>query len=191
MSRPDSAESRGDLKRLYENVEYYRRIGGQYDTSKPEKLATSFAKIAEEAVQKAGKTLPKIGNTNGVSTIDVNADVPSLVPLTDDVHGSVDIAYTPTSPFPAAPYLSTKDGTEQGDLSFLQYLNWSQPPEFDWKCLATEGGASTSNQPTQSADGNQYSSDAAMMDDFITWVGGQAKQQPLDMSFDRFFWDNQ
>ena len=73
MSRPDSAESRSDLKLLNENVEYYKRIGGQCDTSKLEKLAASFTKIAEEGMQKAGKTAQKPGNINGISTFDASA----------------------------------------------------------------------------------------------------------------------
>lgn len=188
MSRPDSAESRSDLKRLYENVEYYKKIGGQYDTSKPKKLAASFANIAEEAVQKAVKTPPKLGNNNDVSTIDVNVDIPSIIPSADYVHGSPVVASSLTSPFPAAPYLSTMDDTDQKDKSFLQYLNWPQHPDLDWDGLAMEGYASRFNQPTQSTDENQCNVDAPMMGDLMTLAGDQAKQQPLDISFDCFSW---
>lgn len=184
MSRPGSEESRSDLKRLYENVEYYKRIGGQYDTSKSGKLASSFAKIAEEAVQKAGKTAHKLG---GAATF----DIPSLVPPANYIHVATDVAYSSRNPSPAAPYPSTMDDTEQGDISFLQHLNWPQDPGFEWEGLAMGDCASMSNHPSRTADENQYSFDPAMMDDFMTWTGEQAKQQPLDMSFDWSSWDNQ
>ena len=186
MSRPDLEESRSDLKRLYEIVEYYKRIGGQYDTSKSEKLASSFVKIAEEAVQKAGKTPPKLKEADG----DINADIQSLIPPADYIHGSTNIAFS-TSASPAAPYLSTMDETEERDISFLQYLNWPQHPGLEWEGLAMGDCASMSNQPSQTADGNQYPFDPAMMDDFMKWTGDQAKQNPLDMSFDWFSLDNQ
>lgn len=197
MSRPDSAESRNDLKRLYENVQYYKKIGGQYDTSKPEKLVASFVKIAEEAVQKAGKKLSEPGNTNETSTFDANAEIPNPVLPADHEHGSADVLYSQPSPLPAAPYRSTVVDTEQTDMSFLQHVNWLEHSSFDREGLpidipqGLESWASGSTQPAQDTIESQYNSNMVMMDDFMNWAGHQAKQQPMDMYFDWLSWDGQ
>ena len=136
MSRPDSAESYNDLKCLNENIEYYRNTGGQYDTFKPEKLVVSLVKIAEEAIQKACRKLPKPGNLNGVSTFGATADIPSPVLPADYDRGLTNIAYSQSSPFPAAPHVNTMDDTEQTDMSFLQYPNWLEHSSFDHEDLS-------------------------------------------------------
>ena len=166
---------------------------GQYDTSKSEKLAASFAKIAEEAIEKAGKTLREPGNINCISSLDANGDIPSLVLPVDDVHGSTDSAYSPPSPFPAASYVSTMDDAEQTGMSFLQNLNWPQHLSFDPESLSiansqgTERWASRPTQHDQGANGTQYNSDTAMMDDFMNRAGDQAERQHLNMYFDWLF----
>ncbi|CAD6565371.1 MAG: hypothetical protein ASARMPREDX12_005791 [Alectoria sarmentosa] len=169
MSRPDSAESYNDLKCLNENIEYYRNTGGQYDTFKPEKLVVSLVKIAEEAIQKACRKLPKPGNLNGVSTFGATADIPSPVLPADYDRGLTNIAYSQSSPFPAAPHVNTMDDTEQTDMV--------------WKV-----------GPPQSAQGShevQCNFGTTMKDDFMNQAGDQAKEYPLNMDFDLLSWDGQ
>lgn len=69
-------------------------------------------KIAEEAVQKAGKKLPEPGNINSTPTFDVSTEIPSPVLPADYDHRSADVAYSQPSLFPAAPHESTMDDNE-------------------------------------------------------------------------------
>ena len=192
MPRPDSAESYNDLKCLNENIEYYSNIGGQYDTSKPEKLVVSLMKIAEEAIQKAGRKLLKPGNLNGISTFGATADIPSPVLPADYDRGLTNIAYSQSSPCPAAPHVNTMDVTEQTDMSFLQYLNWLEHSSFDQEDLsASLQGMEGWAQPAQGSHEVHCNSGTAMKDDFMNWAGDQAKKHPLNMDFDWLSWDGQ
>lgn len=208
MSNPASADSNGDIQLLADTVNYFQRIRSSLDSGKAEQASSAFMKIAESAMRKVSLDSP----CPFVPTMLIITQQMSDPQRFHDTIRDVPTPFLQPSKTSSQNQQSHQTRAQANDqystlptanMAFIPFLKWPQQqsssaeapplPPTDFTVDGVMQGRNVENTQTgqtqTTASASQFNPNDLAIEEWIDWAGLQAKQQPLDASFDWLAWD--